>query len=64
MRGVLFVPEWPTADFWAELFDSKAELKKPFQKVTTCRPFIVQEVHDRRSPFSGHSKFNFLQITF
>ena len=64
MSGVLLVPEWPTADFWAELFDSKANLKKPFQEVTTCRPFIVQEVHDRRSPFSGHSKFNFLQITF
>ena len=64
MSGVLLVPEWPTADFWAELFDTKGILKAPFCEVTICRPFIVQEVHDRRSPFSGNLKFNFLQVSF
>ena len=30
MSGVLFIPEWKTAEFWTEIFDKKAQLIWPF----------------------------------
>ena len=60
IKGVLFVPEWQTADFWPEIFHNQ-ELKHPFTHFNVCRPFLMQENFDYRSPFSGHAKFNFLR---
>jgi hypothetical protein len=39
--GVLFIPEWKTAEYWPEVFDSKGNLIWPFEHVKTCRPFIL-----------------------
>ena len=62
--GVLFIPEWKTADFWTEVFDSQGNLLWPFESVETHKPFIIQSVQNFRSPFAGRVKFNFLAITF
>ncbi len=62
--GVLFVPEWKTADYWVEIFDADGRLLWSFNHVETCRPFIIQATHDYRSPFAGRVKFNFLQVGF
>ena len=64
MSGVLFIPEWQTADFWTEIFNSDNSVKKPFQTPKRHKPFIVQEVHDQRSPFAGYPKFNFIEVPF
>lgn len=64
VTGVLFVPEWKTADYWVEIFDADGKLLWPFNHVETCRPFIIQGTHDYRSPFVGRVKFNFLQVGF
>jgi hypothetical protein len=64
MSGILFVPEWPTADFWTEIFGPDSKIKDPFKAVRSCKPFIIQEEHDSRSPFSGYPKFDFLEISF
>ena len=64
ITGVLFVPEWRTADYWTEIFDSNGRLLWPFTHVETYKPFIIQETYDRRSPFAGRTKFNFLEIVF
>ena len=63
-RGVLFIPEWRTADFWTEIFDKKGNLMWPFKRFEMCRPFIIQGTFNYRSPFTGRAKFNFLEITF
>ena len=62
--GVLFVPEWKTADYWTEIFDDRGNLLRPFKRAETWRPFIIQSVQDRRSPLSGRVNFNFLEISF
>ena len=64
MAGVLLVPEWPTADFWAELMDSQRTAMWPFHKVEICKPFIIQDEFDPKSPFRGRTKFNFLALSF
>jgi len=64
MTGVLFVPKWKTADYWVEIFDDRNSLLWPFSSAETCRPFIVQGTHNPRSPFSGRTKFDFLQLHF
>ena len=64
MKGMLFVPEWKTADYWTEIFDRQGSLRWPFKHVDTCQPFLIQEEFDHRSPFSGRSVFNFLEIWF
>ena len=62
--GILFVPEWKTADYWAEIFDREGRTLWPFKFVEFYRPFIIQSKIDRRSPFSGRAKFDFLAIKF
>ena len=64
MRGVPFVPEWHTSDFWPETFDQDNKLRHPFTYVEISRPFLMQKDFDFKSPFSGHSKFNFLALYF
>ena len=64
MSGILFIPEWHTADFWIEIFDKKQSLKWPFRHATKHVPFIVQKEYNPKSPFSGRAKFNFLAIYF
>ena len=64
MTGVVFVPKWKTADYWVEIFDDRNSLLWPFSSAETCRPFIVQGTHNPRSPFSGRTKFDFLQLHF
>lgn len=64
MSGILFVPEWQTADFWIEIFDKQQALKWPFRHATKHVPFIVQKEYNPKSPFSGRVKFNFLAIFF
>lgn len=64
ISGVLFVPEWQTSDFWPELVDKDQNPKQPFTKIDVCRPFLMQEKFNFRSPFSGHAKFNFLALYF
>lgn len=64
MSGILFTPEWPTADFWLEIFNRQGELQWPFTSAETSRPFLLQENFNPKSPFHGHAKFNFLAITF
>ena len=60
--GVLFVPEWKTANYWVEIFDREGSLVWPFKFVETHRPFIIQSKFDYRSPLTGRLKFNFLAI--
>lgn len=62
--GVLFVPKWKTADFWAEIFDDEGGLLWPFSHMETCRPFIIQGTYNYKSPFAGRSKFDFIQLCF
>ena len=64
VKGVLLVPEWQTSDYWPEMFSRDGSLKRPFTKAEICRPFLMQEIFDFRSPFSGHAKFNFLALFF
>jgi hypothetical protein len=62
--GVLFVPDWQTADYWPEIFEKNRKLKFPFTKIEICRPFLIQNVFDYRSPLSGNVKFDFLAVYF
>ena len=62
--GVLFVPEWRTADYWTEVFNKEGSLLWPFEFVTTHKPLITQGVFNIRSPLSGKVKFNFLAVEF
>ncbi len=64
ISGVLFVPEWKTADNWIEIVDCEGGLLSPFTHVESCRPFNIQGTHDFWSPFSGRVQFNFLEIVF
>ena len=64
IRGILFVPEWRTADYWVEIFNGDDKLLWPFTQFETCKPFIIQGVHHPRSPFVGRVNFNFLKIGF
>lgn len=64
LSGILFVPEWQTADYWFEIFDKKSCLKWPFISCSKQVPFLVQKELNYRSPFSGRAKFNFLAIYF
>ena len=64
ISGILFVPEWQTADFWPEIFDQHKSLRNPFINCTRCKPFLMQQNFDYRSPFSGYPKFDFLAIKF
>ena len=64
MSGVLFVPDWRTADHWLEIFDENHKLRHPFMRVEICRPFIIQKQFDHRSPFLGNVKFDFLALQF
>lgn len=64
ITGILMIPEWPTADFWLEIFDREGQLRIPFIKSEPCRPFLYQKNFNPKSPFHGHAKFNFLQLTF
>ena len=64
ISGVLFVPEWRTADYWTEIFDRDGNLLWPFKDSTTRRPFIIQGVFNHRSPFVGRPSFAFLEISF
>jgi hypothetical protein len=62
--GVLFVPEWRTADHWMTIFDREGGLLWPFQFVATHKPFIIQGIFNGKSPLSGRVKFNFLALEF
>ena len=64
ISGILFVPEWQTSDFWPEIFNKDKRLRSPFTNCEVHRPFLMQENFDYRSPFSGHTKFNFLALYF
>ena len=64
MSGVLFIPEWTTADYWTEIFDKAGNLKFPFKTVGVSRPFIIQDNFVKNSPFKGRTNFNFLEIYF
>lgn len=64
MTGMLFVPEWRTAAYWVEIFGVHGTMRWPFKRAVPCRPFLIQEDFDHRSPFSGRPHFNFLQIWF
>ena len=63
-EGVLLVPEWPTADFWNSIYDKKCCLKFPFLKAEVCQPFIIQDDPQPKSPFRGHTQFNFLALFY
>ena len=64
VSGVIFIPEWKTADNWTEIFDKETQLNWPLQSVETYRPNIIQGTLKYRSPFTGRAKFNFLAIDF
>ena len=62
--GVLFVPEWQTADFWPQIMDQDQKPKHPFTQIDIHRPFLIQEDFHFRSPFTGFTEFNFLAVNF
>lgn len=64
VSGVIFIPEWKTADYWTEIFDKEAQLMWPFKSVEIYIPHIFQGTFNYRSPFTGRAKFNFLAIEF
>jgi hypothetical protein len=64
VSGVLFIPEWKTADYWTEIFDKEAQLMWPFKSVEIHKPYIIQGILSYRSPFTGRAKINFLAIEF
>ena len=62
-RGLLIVPEWPTAAFWPFLIDAKGEPHKPFKELERFRPKVVQNQR-ARSPISGNPAFSFLALHY
>jgi hypothetical protein len=64
VSGVIFIPEWKTADYWTEIFDKEAQLLWPFKSVEIHKPYIIQGNLSYRSPFTGRAKINFLAIEF
>ena len=64
LKGILFVPEWPTADFWNDIFDADFHPNPPFLWADICQPFIIQDEFQPKSPFHGRTQFNFLALSF
>jgi hypothetical protein len=64
MCGILLIPEWPTSDFWTEIFDKKDETRSPFKNAKICKPFIIQDDYECHSPFKGNTAFNFIEVFF
>jgi hypothetical protein len=64
MSGLLYVPDWQTADFLSEIFNSQGKLQWPFTSFTRSRPFLIQKEFSFKSPFRGNIKFDFLALKF
>jgi hypothetical protein len=64
MSGLLLIPEWPTEDFWLEIFNRHGHLVLLYKVVSASRPFLIQKNLDCKFPFHGKAKFNFLEISF
>lgn len=64
VSGVLYIPEWQTADFWTEIFSINRQLVWPFKTVKASRPYLIQKEFNSKSPFRGRSKFEFLELKF
>jgi hypothetical protein len=64
MSGVLMVPEWPTAEYWTELFTRDGKLRPPFIKAEKSRPYLLQGCYNPKSPFHGRAKFDFLELSY
>ena len=62
VSGVLYIPEWQTADFWTEIFSINRQLVWPFKTVKASRPYLIQKEFNSKSPFRGRSKFEFLEL--
>lgn len=58
MRAVLIMPNWTTAEFWNEIFE------KQFEKVREWKPFVKNNLTERKSIFNGYTKFNFLAVYY
>ena len=64
MSGLLFVPDWQTADYWPEIFDAQSQLRWPFIKARKSQPFLIQQEFSCKSPFKGYPKFDFYELQF
>ena len=64
MSGVMYVPDWQTADYWPKIFDAQGQLRWPFTKARKSQPFLIQQEFSCKSPFRGHPKFDFYELKF
>ena len=62
-KGLLIVPEWPTAVYWPFIMDTNGDPKEPFKQVVKFRPKVVQNQR-ARSPISGSPSFGFLALHY
>ncbi len=63
-RGVLCMPLWKTATYYAVYFDSFGNIKEPFVIVKVWHPYITQNEGARNTPLWGHTQFPFAALFF
>ncbi len=63
-KGVVILPLWPTASYYALFFDIHAKPKKGFTLAKSWFPFIVQNEGAKNTPLRGHVPFPFVALEF
>ena len=61
--GVLIIPRWVSASFWALLFPDGKQPPRPFKDIIEFHPFVTQN-QLARSVLSGKTEFPFLAIYY
>jgi len=64
MRALLVFPDWPTAEFWNEVFEREDQIREQFVKFEKWRPFVRNNALDQKSIFSGFTSFEFVAVFF
>ena len=63
LRGVLVVPAWRTALFWAVLFPDGKHATECFSAAVSCRPFLLQGTSNgTNNLMKGYTAFPFLLL--
>ncbi len=62
-QGLLIVPNWPTSDYYCDLFH-KDVLLQPFVFVEEFHPYIFQNEFATNTPLKGLTAFTFFALYF
>ncbi len=62
-QGLLIVPNWPTSDYYCDLFNDGVTCK-PFVVWDEFRPYIFQNEGARNTPLFGNTSFTFFALYF